>query len=456
MDLVNLDNLANLHDYMLNSIKKIYHFLIAYASYWYYGRPSRQLIVIGVTGTKGKSTTCRLIASVLEAGGYQVGMFSTVEFQVGQKRWPNVKKMTMLGRGLIQKMFKDMVKAGCQYAVVETSSEGIMQFRHVGLNYDIVIFTNLGSEHSERHGGFENLKRDKGKIFAGLAREKHKVIMGQKILKVIIANLDDVVVDYYLGFSADKKYGYTLKDTKLLRYFEIETLNTQILRSDEHGVEFMADEKKYVIDLIGSFNVYNAMAAVCVGKSQKVADDKIAAGLRTVNLVEGRIEFIDQGQDFKVVVDYAHEPISLTELFKTLREVFINPYKNEQRRLIGVVGSDGGGRDQGKREKMGELAGQLCELVMITDVNCFDEDPKVIAEMLAKGARQAGKIDGRDLFIEVDRRLGIKQAISLAKTGDVVVLTAKGTEPFMVVAGGRKIPWDDREVARQALRALKH
>jgi len=441
---------------MPDYFKKIYHFLIAYLAYWYYGRPSRKLVVIGVTGTKGKSTTCRLITSVLEAGGYQVGMFSTVEFQIGQKRWPNIKKMTMLGRGLLQKMLREMVQAGCQYAVVETSSEGIMQYRHLGLNYDIVEFTNLGSEHSERHGGFENLKRDKGKIFAGLAREKHKIIKGQKIAKVIIANLDDVVVDYYLGFSADKKYGYTLKGTKLLNYFEVDTLNAKILRSDQHGVEFMVNETKYFIDLIGAFNVYNALAAVCVGRSQNITNDKIAAGLKAVNLVEGRIEFIDQGQDFKVVVDYAHEPISLTELFKTLREVFIDPHQGEQRRLIGVVGSDGGGRDQGKREKMGELAGQLCELVVITDVNCFDEDPKIIAEMLAKGARRAGKIEGQDLFIEVDRRLGINKAMALAKTGDVVVLTAKGTEPCLVVAGGRKIPWDDREVARQALRELKH
>src|SRR3989339_616452 len=150
-------------------LKKIIHFLLAWFAYWFYGRPSRKLLVIGVTGTKGKSTTCRLIASVLEAGGHKIGMLSTVEFQIGEKRWLNNKKMTMLGRGQIQKMLREMVKAGCKYAVVETSSEGILQYRHVGLNYDIAVFTNLGTEHSERHGGFENLKRDKGKIFAGLA-----------------------------------------------------------------------------------------------------------------------------------------------------------------------------------------------------------------------------------------------------------------------------------------------
>jgi UDP-N-acetylmuramoyl-L-alanyl-D-glutamate--2,6-diaminopimelate ligase len=437
---------------MSGFVKKIYHFLIAYFSYWYYGRPSRKLIVVGVTGTKGKSTTCRFIASVLEAGGHKVGLFSTVEFQIGEKRWANNKKMTMLGRGYIQKMLKDMVIAGCRYAVVETSSEGILQFRHVGLNYDVVVFTNLGTEHSEPHGGFENLKRDKGKIFAGLSREKNKIIKKQKIPKIIIANLDDVSVDYYLDFKANKKYGFTLKDTKILNFFHIKVLNAQILKSNDGGVEFTADDCKYFTYLVGSFNAYNAMAAVAVGRSQDIADEQIAQGLKSVDLVEGRIEFIDEGQSFKVVVDYAHEPISLNELFKTMREVFVDGQVGESKRLIGVIGSDGGGRDQGKREKMGEISGQLCDIVVIADVNCFDEDPAQIAEMLAVGARKAGKQDGIDLFIEVDRRKGIEKAILLAHAGDIVAITAKGTEPCIVQAGGKKIPWDDRMVAREVLR----
>ncbi|PIT87110.1 MAG: hypothetical protein COU31_04665 [Candidatus Magasanikbacteria bacterium CG10_big_fil_rev_8_21_14_0_10_40_10] len=436
----------------MNFIKKIYHFLIAYLAYYYYGRPSRKLIVIGVTGTKGKSTTCRLIASVLQAGGYKVGLFSTVEFQIGDRRWANDKKMTMLGRGILQKMLKDMVLAGCQYVVVETSSEGIMQYRHVGLNYDIVSFTNLGTEHSERHGGFANLQRDKGKIFAGLAREKHKIINGRKIDKVIIANLDDVRVDYYLGFSADKKFGYTLKNTRYLNYFEIKTFDARILHSAEQGVEFEVENKKYNLFLVGSFNVYNAMAAFCVGRSQGISEEQIAVGLKTVSLVEGRVEFIDEGQNFKAVVDYAHEPISLTELFKTLREVFIVPFKKEKRNLIGIVGSDGGGRDTGKRQKMGEIAGQLCEIVIITDVNCFDEDPTQIAEMLAVGARQAGKIDRVNLFIEVDRQKAIKRAVNMAQIGDVIALTAKGTEPCIIQAHGHRLPWDDRQVLRLAIK----
>ncbi len=139
-------------------LKNLKHFLIAFCAYWYYGRPARKLIVVGVTGTKGKSTTARFIASALQGGRYKVGLLSTVEFQVADKRWLNDKKMTMLGLGQIQKMLRDMVVAGCQYAVVETSSEGILQYRHFCLHYDISVFTNLGTEHSERHGGLKIYK----------------------------------------------------------------------------------------------------------------------------------------------------------------------------------------------------------------------------------------------------------------------------------------------------------
>ena len=159
------------------------------------------------------------------------------------------------------------------------------------------------------------------------------------------------------------------------------------------------------------------------------------------------MEFIDAGQPFKVVVDYAHEPMSLTALFSTLKKI-VSPNNGK---VIGVIGSDGGGRDKGKRAKMGEIAGRLCDYVVITDVNCFDEDPNEIAEMLAVGARNAGKTDDINLLIEVDRKNGIKKAFSLAGPGDVVAITAKGTEPCICVARGQKIPWDDRKVSRELL-----
>ncbi|KKQ40904.1 MAG: UDP-N-acetylmuramyl-tripeptide synthetase [Candidatus Magasanikbacteria bacterium GW2011_GWA2_37_8] len=433
-------------------MKNLKHYLIALFAYYWYGRPARNLIVVGVTGTKGKSTTCRLIASILEAGGFKVGLLSTVEFQIGEKRWINDKKMTMLGLGQIQKMLREMVQAGCQYVVVETSSEGILQYRHFGLWYDVAVFTNLGTEHSERHGGFENLRQDKGKLFSALTKYPHKILNGKKIEKIIIANTDDENSKYFLNFQADKKIGYGLETTENLQINQTQKfVQGKIENSNESGSSFVVNNNHYKINIAGTFNVYNALAAVAVGETQNISAEKISVGLASVNKILGRMEFINAGQDFKVVVDYAHEPLSLTALFNTLRNIIGLDHK-----LITVIGSDGGGRDVKKRPKMGAIAGQLADYVVVTDVNCFDEDPKQIAEMLASGARESGKKDGQNLFIETDRRAAIKLAISLAKSGDVVAITAKGSEPCIVIANGQKIPWSDSAVAKEELELINN
>ncbi len=426
-------------------LKKFYHFLVACFFYWFYGRPSRKLVVIGVTGTKGKSTTCRLIASVLEQTGKKVGLMSTVEFQDGDKRWLNDKKMTMLGRGEIQKMMKKMVYNGCHFAVIETSSEGILQYRHFGLHYDICVFTNLGTEHQERHGGFENLRKDKGKIFAGLKKDKRKEINNEKIEKTIIVNSDDENAKYFFDFSADKKLVFGYKDQYITGKENF--ICARLLSNNTKNI-FEVDNFKYELNLSGVFNVYNALAAIAVGKAVGLTEEKIALGISQVQKVEGRMEFIDEGQKFKVIVDYAHESMSLNALFENLRTMVV------QNKIIAVIGSDGGGRDKNKRERMGEIAGKLCDFVIVTDVNCFDEDPKEIAEMLARGSRMSGKKDEEDLFVIIDREQAIKKAVSLAQKGDIVAITAKGTEPCIVVAGGKKIPWDDREITRKILKTL--
>jgi len=410
-------------------IKRIYHYLIALLSYIYYSRPSRKMIVIGVTGTKGKSTTCSFISSVLRAGGKKVAVLSTVEFRIGDKRELNTKKMTMLGRGKIHRFLAQAVKEGCEYAIVETSSEGILQYRHKFLNYDIGIFTNIGTEHQERHGGFENLKRDKGKMFAGISKHK-KVLNGKKVEKVIIVNGDDKNAEYFLNFPADKKVKF-------------------------HGGDF--DDLKFKLNILGEFNKYNALVAIAVAKSQGISEEEIKKGIADVKLVEGRMEFIDEGQDFKVVVDFAHEPMSYKELFSSLKNLapsMESAIESAKPKLIGIIGSDGGGRDVGKREEMGSIAGELCDIVIVTDVNCYDEDPAEIAEMLAKGARKFGKKEGEDLFVEIDRKKAIKLAFKKARTGDIVAITAKGTEPCIAIANGKTIPWDDRDVARELLKKV--
>lgn len=431
---------------MIIAIKNIYHFLVAWISAFIYGRPSRKLIIVGVTGTKGKSSACRFIASALEAGGFKVGMLTTVEFQIADRRELNLKKMTMLGRGHIQRMLRDMVKAGCRYAVIETSSEGIMQHRHAGIEYDICVFTNLGTEHSERHGGFDNLRRDKAKIFAGLSRGRRKIFDGSVVKKIIIVNSDDQNAVYFNNHRADEKISFSLAGSSLA---VTRNLIGKIEIEDENGADFSVDGFRYRINIPGAFNIYNALAAIAVAKSQGISEGAVGRGIASVRQIAGRMEFIDEGQPFKVVVDYAHEPMSLKELFSSLRKIAGSEHK-----VVGVIGSDGGGRDKGKRSLMGEVSARICDYIVITDVNCFDEDPAEIAEMLAIGARLGGKKDNADLFIEIDRRKGIEKALSLLQHGDIAAITAKGTEPCIVVAQGKKIPWDDRRVAREILNKM--
>src|SRR3989339_734710 len=208
-------------NYMKNLIKKLipnfllqfYYKSLAVFGSFIYGNPSNKMIVIGVTGTNGKSTTVSLISKALEAGGDKVGALSTVLFKVANEEKLNDKKMTMLGRFQLQKYLKKMVDAGCKYAVIETSSQGVEQYRHIAINYDYAVFTNLTPEHIEAHGGFENYKKAKGKLFEALAYAKKKTIAGNSIEKIAVVNMDNEYGHYFLQFPADKTYGFSAQGT---------------------------------------------------------------------------------------------------------------------------------------------------------------------------------------------------------------------------------------------------
>lgn len=409
-----------------------YHLTLAKAAAWYYKNPSEKLIVIGVTGTNGKTTTVNFISQYLECQGQKTGIASTVNFKVAEKEWLNDKKMTMLGRFQTQKLLGDMVEAGCKYAVIETSSQGIEQFRHIGINYDITVFTNLTPEHIEAHGGFENYRNAKEKLFAHLVNCKKKEFFAKK---VIVSNSDDKETERLRKFKVDIFSTYSTKEQS-----DYKASNIKL----ENGLSFDLFGKNIQTDFLGIFSTYNVLAALATVNQLGFSKESLVAC--KLKGVPGRQEWLDQGQNFKVMVDYAPEPTSLEFLYKALENI-------EKNRLIHVLGSCGGGRDKARQPILGEMAGKMADVVVVTNEDPYDDDPAEIIDNVARGAIKAGKKLDVDLFKVVDRADGIKKALDLAEQGDLVLITGKGSEQFICVADGKKIKHDDRVVVGEYLKA---
>lgn len=485
-------------------LQPAYHWLFSALAAAWHGWPSNKLIVIGVTGTTGKTTSVYLMAKMLAAAGYKTGFTSTALFNDGRKEWLNNKKMTMVGRFFTQKILKSMVKNNCQFAIVETTSQGIEQFRHKFINYDILVFTGLYPEHLEAHGGFENYKQAKGKLFAQLkhcrtkyTNDKKQVIRAEngfrkiessRTRKTIIANGDDEQADFFLSFWAEDKLVYAAKSENKAEIGndEVRILKYGGIKSSQPGVSFKVAETEIKLNLLGEYNAANAMTAVCLGFSQEISLQDIKNGLEKVKAIPGRMEMITspqpparhwsggspaladassdaealtdkkaiagkqgEGVEFTVIVDYAFEPEALKKIYETILRL-------EHNKIIQVLGSAGGGRDVARRPKLGRLAGAQADLVIVTNEDPYDDDPKLIIDQVARGAANAGKILDKDLFKIEDRREAIKKALALAQAGDIVLITGKGCEQAICAAGGARIPWDDRQVVREELGNLTH
>jgi len=396
-------------------IFQIYHYLWALVGAVVYGFPARKLIVVGVTGTNGKSTVVSLISEILESaptqGRGKVASFSSVRFKIGEKEWKNMLKMTMPGRMKIQKFLKQAVKAGCKYAVLEITSEGIKQYRHKFIDFDGVVFTNLTKEHIEAHKGFENYKKAKGKLFIAIRKSRKKN-------KFIVLNADDKHSEYFSKLAGNvKKYYYSLKD--------LEKINLQI-------------------SLPGEFNIYNALAAFCVGIACDLPQDRILDVLRHAKGIPGRMELVID-KPFRVFVDYAHTPDALEKVYRTLGKG-----------LICVFGSCGGGRDKWRRPEMGKIADNYCKEIILTNEDPYDENPTSIIEEISAGFSQIrnSKFEIRNLYKIIDRREAINKALSLARNNDTVIITGKGCEPWICVENNKKIAWDDREVVREEFKKI--
>lgn len=431
---------------MLHRLKKfipepvlaVYHFALAKLAVALYAAPANELIVIGVTGTNGKSSTVQFIAQILTELGEKVGYTSTAGFNIAGEDIVNKMKMTMPGRFALQALLRRMVKAGCTYAIVETSSQGILQYRHLGINYDVAVFTNLTPEHLEAHGGFENYKRAKGRLFAHLSARARKEIRGKKIPKISVLNADDEHSAYFGKFKADKRVYFGWQQSSQIDYWAKE------LAADAQGADVMVNDIPARFQLSARFQRLNALAAIATVASLGYSLPDVVAAAETLLGVPGRFERIQAGQPFAVIVDYAYEPYALKALFEAVKRA-------GHKRIIGIHGSAGGGRDVARRPQIGKIAAEHEDVVIVTNEDPYDEDPRAIIEQVAVGARNAGKVEGKNLLLIPDRRAAIQQAINIAIPGDVVLITGKGSEPVMAVANGKKIPWDDRQEALQAL-----
>ena len=457
--------------HLFKKIQPIYHYLVAALAAAWYRYPSQHLIVIGVTGTTGKTSSVYFIAKVLESAGYNVGYTSTAMFDDGKREWLNDKKMTMPGRFFVQKILRRMVTNRCQYAIVETTSEGIMQFRHKFINYDLLVFTGLYPEHLESHGGFQNYKEVKGRLFAHLKDCKFKYVNDHKavchpptalkkldytrVKKVVIVNGDDENSPYFLSFWSEEQLIYTSNtefnsslfmenggEDKILKDNYVYTFSE--VNPSASGTSFDLKGHTINLKLLGDFNVANAMNAALVGFNQGLSLEQVKNGLESVTCLSGKLERIDLGQDFGIIVDYSFEPRAMTKMYETMEIVPHN-------KIIHLLGSCGGGRDQSRRPILGTLAGEKADYVIITNEDPYDEDPQFIIEQVSAGAEAAGKKLGVNLFQISDRREAITKALKLANTGDLVLITGKGAEQYICLANGKKIPWDDRRIVREEL-----
>lgn len=405
------------------------------------GNPSERLAVVGVTGTDGKTTTTNLIDAVLEAGGIRCGLMSTVDFKAGGERIKNNTRFTTLEAPEVQALLSRMVDTDAECAVLETTSSGLALHRVYGVSYDVAVVTNITSEHLELHGTKEAYWRAKAMLCEAVDPSAKKATV-PRAPKACVLNADDASYDYLKGFCAAPIISYAVNAPADIRAERLD------LRAD--GTTFdvrLPDDSVFTVEtqLVAHYNVSNCLAAIAVGYLFGVPAATMAHALKVFGGVSGRMERIEAGQPFTVVVDYAHTADSLEKVLTVLRPL-------TRGRLIAVFGS-AGERDRVKRPVMGAVAARLADFSVITDEDPREEDAASILREIAAGAEELGARENEHFICVVGRREAILAAFERAKVGDTVLLAGKGHEQSIII-GKEKRPWDDRLVARETLRSL--
>ncbi len=408
---------------LLNLVLPYYHYSLAYLADLWYRHPSKEIMVIGVTGTKGKSTVTELMTRILETEGHKVASLSTIQFKIGDTIERNLFKMTMPGRFFVQGFLRRAVKAGCTHAIVEITSEGARQFRHRFLDLDALIFTNLTPEHIESHGSFEKYKQAKLSI-------AKQVELASKHPRYLVANVDDEHGADFLNFAVEYQLPYSLKDLSLYS-----------LHRD--SVSLVFGDVTIRVPMIGLFNVYNILAAITLARAFGISLATIDKALRDIPKIAGRVERFQSAKNAEknitAVVDYAHTTDSLEKLYQAFPEVT----------KICILGNTGGGRDTWKRPEMGAIANRYCAQIILTNEDPYDESPHDIVKQMAEGIEDKDKLE-----IIMDRREAIRVALDKAPDGSYVIISGKGTDPYIMGPNGTKIPWSDAEVVQEELDKL--
>jgi UDP-N-acetylmuramoyl-L-alanyl-D-glutamate--2,6-diaminopimelate ligase len=406
-----------------------YHLFLAVSGNMVYGFPGKKMVVIGITGTNGKSTTSELVNAVLKENGLKTVMLSTVAFEIAGKRTDNTTSRTTLGRWQLQSKLAQAVKAGCTHAVLEVASEGIAWHRVWGIPFDVAVFTNLSPEHLNFHKTMENYRNTKGRLFAGLAGSRSKGVP-----KTIIVNKDDSEAKYFLSFPADQKitYGITSGDVFARNMsFGIKT-DYEIIDGENIG--------KVKSCLPAKFNIYNALAAYSVGKALGLEPNKIVKGIESVCLVEGRMEEVPNKRGIKIFVDYAVTPDAFELVFTEVRKITSG-------KVFAVFGATGD-RDKEKRPLLGEVAARLTDYIILTDEESYSENPAVIVDAIAEGVK---KVRRGNWEIVLARDEAIEKALRMAEKGDSVVITGMGHQKYRNLGGDKKVEWDEVKVIEKEL-----
>ena len=397
-----------------------YHFLQAVIAKQKYHSPAKKLRVIGVTGTNGKTTTCFMIWHLLNQAGHKTGLMTTVAYGV-EKLKPELGHMTTVDAFTLNERIKKIADSGAEFLVLEVTSHALAEFRTLGIPFEIAVFTNLTHDHLDYHKTLVNYRNAKGKLF--------------KKAKFSILNADDPATKYYKKLT-DNYITYGIKNGEK---------RAKNVKLDAHGVKYTYDDIKIETKIPGEFNVYNSLAASLVGEKLGLSESEIENGIETLESVEGRMNTIDEGQDFTVIVDYAHAPDALEKVFESV--------KGHKGRIISVHGG-AGRRDPSTRPIRGEILGKYSDIVIITEDDSRDENPEEIAEGFIKGSEKAGKKLGKDLIKELNREKAIELALKTAKKGDLVLILGKGHEKTILRADGPH-EFEDIKVARKILKSLK-